>query len=239
MMIELTRLALGASLVWLLFCGPAVAQMYRCGSTYQDRPCDAGQPSKTINVSNASTGEARVAADSGCTQRGKSSLKISWAREAGATSDKLLAEAKGADQKKLIEEVYQKRGSAAEVRAAIEADCMAEKERLAQAAALAAAAAKLAGSSATGPAPSPRPSETDAKAVDKQRQQEAAAREAPRKKSRCMEIDAEMENIRQRQRAGLSAGDMDRLNQRQRELAQSRSQAGCATDRDPQLSTTE
>lgn len=77
-------------------------------------------------------------------------MKIVWARESGATREQQLGW--GTQSQQLVDSAYSyyKRGSAPEIRAAVEAECVADKER--QAAALAATAARIQG---TAPAPSP------------------------------------------------------------------------------------
>lgn len=234
-MIHDLRLVLGIILIGLGICGPATAQMYRCGSTYQDQPCEGGGPSKKVNAPSSSAAGTKAGTDSECIQRGNSSLKISWSREAGASAEKLLAEAKRNDERKLIADVFQKRGNAADVRAAIEADCIAEKERLVQAAALAAAAARLAGPAPAeaGTSQARTPSTADNISNEEKRRHEAAVTEAERKKSRCAQLEDDINNIRLRQRAGGSAGYMDQLNQKRRATDQAKHEAGCGTSDNP------
>ena len=135
----------------LLLSMPIFAQqMYRCGSTYQDRPCDGAQPGKKLGGSgNSSAAEAssspKPAVDLNCTRRGSDAEKIKWTREAGRTEEMQLAAARDSGQRALISEVYGRSGTSGEVRAAVEAECMAEKDRAAQAAVLMEAAAKLQG----------------------------------------------------------------------------------------------
>ena len=144
----------------LMLCASAQAQrMYRCGNQYQEYPCAGSQQSKAVNTTGAGkSAAASTASVPECAARGTASQKIVWARESGATQDKQIADlrAKGQiDQKQadLIAAVYSKRGTAPEVRAAIEADCAAEKDQAVQAAALRAAAAKIDGKGmATAPA---------------------------------------------------------------------------------------
>ena len=73
-----------------------------------------------------------ASADTECTLRGEKAQKISWIRETGALMERQLAGAKSPAEKKLIQDVYQKRGTAVEVRAAVETDCREEKERMAR-----------------------------------------------------------------------------------------------------------
>ena len=229
--------SIGAMLIALTFCAPASAQkVYRCGSTYQETPCPAGQESKKLNTAAPTQASDKPGADAACIQRGADSLKIVWAREAGQIAEKQLADVEGknlsaqkkAEDKKLIADVYQHRGSATEIRAAIEAECMAEKVRLAQAAALAAAAAGLTGQTQSKEAAAkPGPGEDEIKAADARRRDEDAAQEALRKKNRCATLSEQSENILREQRKGVSAEVMTRLTQQRDKVQATMREAGC------------
>lgn len=203
-------------------------KMYRCGNTYQDRPCMGEQPGKVIG----STGTPRPAAaapaaDPYCAQRGEKAQKIMWAKEAGRTEEMQLSAATQPEERKLVGEVYRKRGSSVEVRAAIEADCMDERKRAAQAAALMEAAAKLQGQSAPAAAAAPPVAREADPAASEQRQREAAARKEADKKTRCDRIASRIESIRNSQRAGGSATTMDSLRQQQQKTEKEWNDAGC------------
>lgn len=137
----------GAALVLVLMlqAGPAWAQkMYRCGSNYQDRPC-TGQDSRVISPSGAGQAtQGPAVADAGCVQRGQDAQKIAWVRETGKTEPEQAASQPA--QRALIAEVYRRRGSSLDIRQAIEAECVAEKERAAQSAASLESALKQGGS---------------------------------------------------------------------------------------------
>jgi hypothetical protein len=154
-------------------------------------------------------------------------MKIMWAREAGASAERQLSETNRADERKLIIDVYQKHGTAMEVRAAIEADCIAEKERLALAAQLAATAAKLSGQSQSPQAMPRGPSDAEMKAAESQRMEEQDTRNANMKEARCGNYETQIENIRKSQRAGASARGMESLNQQRRDVEKTKRDAGC------------
>src|SRR4030067_762715 len=142
---ETRRFAVAMLFVLVGFVFPAHAQkMYRCGNVYQDRPC-AGEQQKIIGSTGAASASAAPAVEGHCAQRGANAQKIMWAKETGRTEEMQLSAASSGEERKLIAEVYRKRGPSVEVRAAIEADCTAERQRAAQAAALIEAAAKLQG----------------------------------------------------------------------------------------------
>ncbi len=105
--------------------------LYRCGNSYQDKPCDPGQKSQIIGTlpGNGNSGNPRAILDGECTRRGEDAKKIIWMREGGATQDALLADAKTEERRKLISDIYAQRGNSSDVRSAIEKDCMQEKLR--------------------------------------------------------------------------------------------------------------
>ncbi|CAN5213372.1 hypothetical protein BH11PSE11_BH11PSE11_09260 [soil metagenome] len=218
-------------------CGITHSQsLYRCGSVYQDRPCEGGQQGKIIGSTGNTTHSAKPTADAECTQKGARTLKIVWSREAGAGAEKQMADIdarqspNSAEEKKLVMEVFARRGSASEVRAAIEADCMQDKERAGQAAALINAAQALTGKPqptvAPPPTVAPDTREAGAKAADARRE-EVAAREKSQKKSRCDDLKSRLVGIRNEQRTGGDVRTMERLNQNSRETENLLRETGC------------
>lgn len=214
-------------------CAPAQAQtMYRCGKTYQDRPCDNGQQGKVIGNSGAPQATGKSVIDASCARRGDDAQKIVWSREAGALQDQLQATARSGEQRKLIADVYAIRGTSSAVRAAIETDCVQEKEKSALAAAML---------GNTGNAPPASSNDTQRKADDSgaeaARRADNAARAnqaAARKRALCGDLKAQSDGNRSSQRSGGNVGDMERLNQQRRETDGALSAAGC-DDRSTQM----
>ena len=228
--------------VGLLFSVSAQAQKtYRCGSVYQDRPCDTAQPSKEVrNVGAASaqaTGSVGQIADQQCKQRGNDSQKIVWARQSGTLADKLIADVatKGLDanraeeEKDLILAVYQKpRGSAVEVRAAIEADCMEAKKQVALAASLIAAAVKLQGKDTTAVGGQTSVSGGAMQSSEKtQASSGASGKVASSNTSMCSGLTSRIDPIKASQRTGGSVTDMESWNRQRRAAEAERTRAGC------------
>ena len=213
-----------------LVCAPGYAQtMYRCGNKYQDRPCDAGQKSKAVGSTGVGAAASAPSGDAQCAQRGRDSLKIVWSREGGATEEALASQARTATEKRLVQDVYRRRGSASQVQAAVEADCVIEKQKEAEANALAIAAAKARGElreirgETTEPSPSmsiPQPG------ADERAKQAQAAREENQRMT-CASLNREMENLRSRERAGGSATTMEGLSNERRQLQGRLSSNGC------------
>ena len=223
----------------LLLSNPTTAQtLYRCGNQYQDKPCEKGEPAKRISAGAKRTASAATpASDAECARRGERALKIVWARETGATAEQQLAEVPSSapDQQRLVTAVYEKRGSAPEIRAAIEADCMAEKEKLKQAQAMAAAAAQMMEKvpSDMRPAPAPATVSTGAAAPGVVQGDQKAAEAAERRfreeqhLKTCARLREDMATTRSQQRAGGDASTMDNLNERRRWLERSLASEGC------------
>lgn len=225
---ETRRFAVAMLFVLAGFVFPAHAQkMYRCGNAYQDRPCAGEQQGKVIGSTGASPPSAVPAVDGHCAQRGANAQKIMWAKEVGRTEEMQLSAASGAEERKLIADVYRKRGSSVEVRAAIEADCTAERQRAAQAAALVEAAARLQGQDAPAAAAAPAAATSADPDAESRRQKEAAARQATEKKVRCDSIAAQRDSIRSSMRTGGSAATMDSLRQQQQDVERQSNAAGC------------
>jgi hypothetical protein len=225
--------AVAAALACAAISGPVGAQtMYKCGKQYQDRPCDAGQQGRAVGSATSAPPAAGAASDAECTQRGSDALKVAWSREGGATSERLLAEidAKGissskkAEERALVQSVYQKRGSAPQIRAAVEAECLAEKEKAAQAAALAAAAAKLQPA-----APAPAPTQAAPAAAPRAPQASAVqqAGSADTNRTLCRNLGSSLESNRASQRKGGSTAAMEKLRESARSIEAQMRQAGC------------
>lgn len=198
---------------------PLQAQtMYRCGSSYQDRPCDNGQPGKIIGVNRAPSETDKPKLDLACIRRGEEAKKIIWQREGGASQAKLLAEAGSAERRKLIGDVYAIRANSAEVRAAIENDCMDERSRERAYPYLQNEAAPDMPRSAQGPATTAAGSPAT---VDKR------AEEGARKRALCAQLRAQLSANRNSQRSGGNVAAMEGLNQQRRDQAGELKALGC------------
>lgn len=209
--------------------------MYRCGSKYQDRPCDAGQKGRAVGSTGVDSGPAPGGAarspDAQCVQLGQDALKIVWSREGGATQERLESEAKSARERNFVRDVYRRRGSASQVQASVEADCVAERERAAQAAAVLEAAGLKPrgeqGETSPGSVGSRPPSAEEIQAAERQRAQATADRDAERRKRACASLNSSMNDLGARERRGGSAGTMDAMREERRSLQSQMSSNGC------------
>ncbi|MBI1890526.1 MAG: hypothetical protein HYS18_07770 [Burkholderiales bacterium] len=195
---------------------PSHAQgMFKCGNSYQDRPCDGKDSGKELKVRNtiAAEGGANPVNDAQCATRGARAQKMVWAREGGATQEKMLGEARSADERELVMEVYARRGTSHEVRAAIEATCVAEKERMAKAAALLESAGLK---KQEMPQASANTQQRDAGASNNTMAQSSSAED--KKKRTCDNLRKQRSDTVSSQRSGGSGSRQDAWNQQIREL---------------------
>ncbi len=211
----------------------ATAQAYRCGRVYQDHPCDGNLSAKSVSGSShrsGSTNSNGAPIHPICQQRGEDSLKIIWAREAGATREKVMADESNAANSKLVADVYRVRGSAQDVRARIEVECKAEMDERAKALAIHEAMVKagVAGSGSAAPS-GPSAAEVAAQRATAAQQTEDAERRADARETarRCDRIRQELNFNRTEQRSGGRTKDMERLNRTQSTLEREMRDGGC------------
>lgn len=187
---------LGSLLLVLSMTTGAQAQtLYRCGNSYQDKPCDKGQKEQILGKLATTDNTNKPVVDASCRLRGEDAKKIIWMREAGATQERVLSEAGSDERKKLINEIYAQRGNAADVRAAVEKECMDEKQRAMNAAKPAAPATPTSAS-----APATNEKAASASAPDNG--------EAARKKAMCDKVREALVSLRQAGNAGNADKDL-------------------------------
>jgi hypothetical protein len=226
------RTALMATLAGAV-CSTAFAggTMFRCGSSYQDRPCEGGQPSKVVGSGGSRQQQEATpatAVDGECAERGNRAKQIVWAKESGKTAEVQMAAAASDDERRLIADVYRKRGSSLDVQNAVQADCMAQKERAAQAAALMEAAGKLTAKDKPPTAPVPSGPALDPVRHEAAPQVAAAPNPAvAQKKARCQSLKEQQDSIASSQRAGGDMTQMEQLNRQRQSAAKAWRDAGC------------
>jgi len=184
--------------VLLVFSLQTAAQaqtLYRCGNSYQDKPCDKGQKEQILGKLTTPDNANKPVVDASCRLRGEDAKKIIWMREAGATQERVLSEAGTDERKKLINEIYAQRGNAADVRAAVEKECMDEKQRALNAAKPVAPAAPAAAS-----APAANEKAAPASTPDNG--------EAARKKAMCDKVREALASLRQAGNGGNADKDL-------------------------------
>ena len=161
-------------------------------------------------------------------------MKVVWAWEGGASAERQLdeinrgsgvSEALKVQDRRLVADVYRQRGTSNQVRARIEAECMAEKEEKARAKALADALIK----SGVKPQPSSTPGGTTTAPAGAAAQAgtSSSEREAAERKSRCRNLNAQLQSVRDQQRTGGSAATMDQLNRSYQNVTRGLAEAGC------------
>jgi hypothetical protein len=210
--------------------GAQAQTLYRCGKTYQDRPCAAGQAGKAMGsaASSAPVPRASGTVPPECVQMGKDSLKIVWAREGGASLERLLEEAVSEAQKRLIRDAYRRGGAASHVQAAVEADCVVARAKAEEDEAIALAAALKAKREGRFPSAEPAPAAGYGDPAAAARAgAEQAAYKAEEKKRLCARLDSDMDSLVAAERRGGSAQAMDSLSAQRRALRDRVSRAGC------------
>jgi len=225
----------------LLLCSQSVfaADMYRCGSSFQDTPCANSNNSKLIKgaakttASTAQSGDlSPIRIDADCKQRGDATKKIMWLREVGKTREQQLESAQDGRAQALIKDVYNHRGSTIDVRNAIEQECMQQKEQDKLADKLLAEALRLKGNSNL-PVESATDGKPTAKSLpDPTKMETQVSGIEPRanhdnKKATCATLKANAERLTSKRRKGGSAGYMNDLKQEQEEIENSMKSSGC------------
>ncbi|MFZ6844253.1 hypothetical protein [Undibacterium sp. RuTC16W] len=195
--------------------------MYRCGSVFQDKPCESGQQ-KVIGTIKTPGPSDKPALDLSCTRRGEEAKKIIWMREGGALQDKLMAEASTSERRKLIADVYAIRGNSGDVRAAIENDCMAEKTRAQQFGTRIDEDIPGQARAAT-----QRANAEQDKPINNTSDTANTTNAAARKRMQCDLLKNQLATARLDQKSGGSAGTMDTLAQQRRNTESELKSFGC------------
>lgn len=210
----------------LLASGGSLAQtLYRCGATYQDRPCGGTVDSKVLGRAAVSANVDATAATlaPACASRGAAAQKLIWEKESGRTLDEQLSR-RGADAD-FVSSVYSRRGSSVDVRRAVESDCMKEMDRAKEAAALRSAADRLESGIPVGGGDRPLGA---SRANDRQDigggAPTVSRANLPVPVSMCPTLASELMRLNQAQRTGGSASFMDDLAEKVRDV-QSRQRA--------------
>jgi hypothetical protein len=207
-------------------CSAAAQSLYRCGNTYQDKPCEKGDQ-KVVGLNRAAAANEKPALDLSCARLGEQAKKIIWMREGGALKEKLLSEASSEEQRKLIVDVYSIRGNSADVRGAIENDCMAQK-----------ANDRLLGKLATDSSSASTPKKSGAAEQKAEVGKSAAGNQDAndkQKKQLCSLLRNQISSARDAQRTGASPDQQDAINQQKRDLESQLKTNGCDAGVDTQL----
>lgn len=224
MQLKLLNLVMSLIVFALASSFASAQKLYRCGNVYQDKPCDKADPTKILSGSAGPAVIANRNVDLNCSQRGTTAQKIMWAREVGKTLDAQLQTATGAFEQELIQDVYRRRGNSAEVRVAIEDDCMAEKVKADKAAAMMEAAGLLKGKPPTGASANETPASA---ASAPPAPLPAADTNASNKKTLCEALSAQLKTTQDKQRKGGGAPLMEQLNDQRREIEKSQKALSC------------
>jgi hypothetical protein len=224
--------AAAACLLAMAVTGLQAQVMYRCGKTFQDRPCEAGVTEQRINNGGAradSAASPTTASRSSsrfaqfCARRGEHAQRITWQREGGATLERALNDARGdAAMATLVQDVYARRGSAPDVRASIESECIVEQEKAAAAAdALRTLQQDAAKAAPAGNAPPPATSQPAGAGTA------AQASGGSQQNPMCDSWRRDKDSIESRLRAGGTVARMESLQRERRDVEKKLSDARC------------
>jgi len=219
----------------LLAAGTAHA-VYRCGNVYQDTPCDDKGPQTHLtpgmkaapSAARPSPATAVSPYASVCSRAGEEAQKVAWKREGGATQEKQLADLASGSSRgatpAIIESVYRKRGTAPEIRAAVEAECVAEKQKQADDAAILKA---LLESRQPGAAGVSAPAAGPAAATASRAASPEIAQKPAGPSSSCAGWRSNLDSVNAEFRRGGDAARMELLQNRRREIEQSMREGRC------------
>jgi hypothetical protein len=162
----------------------------------------------------ASTSTIKLAADPYCIKRGADAQKIVWARESGKTAEDMGRQAESDQRRQLIAEVYAQRGTAPQVRDAIQAQCPRDRDLM-------------------GPGVLPFNSQggsgyaTDARPTGKSETNNPVKAAAGSRDNSCDYFKQQMESIHGQEHQGGSAQFMESIRQRRYSIEQSARAQGC------------
>jgi hypothetical protein len=119
-------------------CSAANSQhLFKCGATFQDKPCDTEIQKKYSPLTGSfSKEQVNAAADTQCADLGVRAMPIIQARTNKETLEGLhsqidakpIGRLEKIKQKELVSSVFAKKGTPAETRGAVEAECMDSKQ---------------------------------------------------------------------------------------------------------------
>jgi hypothetical protein len=117
--------------------GASGQNLFKCGATFQDKPCDTEVQKKYSSLTGSfSKEQVNATADAQCADRGVRALPFIQARTRQETLESLhagidakpIARLEKIKEKDLASAVFAKKGSPVEIRAAIETECMDNKQ---------------------------------------------------------------------------------------------------------------
>lgn len=218
----------------LLLAGLCVATqasaLYRCGNVFQDKPCEAGVQERRLAPSGRAAPAAPAAAPAvagsphgpHCARVGEHAQRFSWQREGGATLERQLQDnAANPEFAPILQAVYARRGTTPEIRASIEAQCVADREKAQRAAEVLQQLQKQAGQAGSAAVAQPVPPPAAAA------QPQPVSRAAPAEDPSCGYWRSRRDNVISHQRTGGSAAAMEQLQNERREVDRQLAAARC------------
>lgn len=137
------RSSIAALLFMAAACSGASGQnLFKCGATFQDKPCDTEVQKKYSSLTGSfSKEQVNATTDAQCAERGSRALPFIQARTRQETLESLhaaidakpVARLEKIKEKELASAVFAKKGGPVEIRAAIETECMDNKQAITKA----------------------------------------------------------------------------------------------------------
>jgi hypothetical protein len=162
-----------------------------------------------------------------CSRIGQAAQQMVWQREGGGTQEAQLSQLPAAGSRdemtRTLDSVYRKRGSAPEIRAAIEAECVAEKQQAADTAAAIKALQTQQSGANSPPAATPSP----ATAADTELASEKKSGSETRPSASCAGWRSELNTINDAFRKGGNAAALEQLQNRRRGVEKRMSEGRC------------
>ena len=229
----------------VLSSAPALA-LFRCGNVFQDKPCESGPEIRLSPSGRPITGPAPARAPAAvaaaalpataaagpasnfavvCARVGDQAQRIVWKREGGVSQEQQLAERSTTlsadDYAKAVRDVYARRGAAPEIKAALEAQCVTDRQKEFEASEALMLLRKQAGDTGTTAA---APGNTVV--ADNAQASPAPAGSKP-SAARCKGLRQSIDDANARLRQGGSGRTMESLHNERRDAEASLRSAGC------------
>lgn len=134
---EIRRSVAAVLLAAVAFSGASAQNLFKCGATFQDKPCDTDVQKKYSSLTGSfSKEQVNAVADAQCAEKGVLALPFIQARTRQETLASLhagidakpIARLEKIKEKEMASAVFAKKGTPVEIRAAIETDCMDNKQ---------------------------------------------------------------------------------------------------------------
>lgn len=227
--------------------------LFRCGNVFQDKPCESGPEIRLSPSGRPITGPAPTRAPAApaaaalpapaaagpapnfavvCARVGDQAQRMVWKREGGVSQEQQLAERSttlsAGEHAKAVRDVYARRGTAPEIKAALEAQCVTDRQKEFEASEMLALLRKQAGETGTIAAAPAAPAAAPGNTVGADNAQASPALAGTKPSAaRCKGLRQSIDDANSRLRQGGSGRTMESLQNERRDAEASLRSAGC------------